>query len=387
MPSIPSNATPQMLRWARETAGLSAEEVAGLEKIYLEQLERWERGDDMPTLAQLRSLSKRYKRPLMVFYLPAPPTEFSVVKDFRHLPEREAKWSPELTYAIRHAQERQAWASDYLYENGEDENRLLGSLSLASDPRAAAAEFRKLIGVTLTAQNTCENAKAAFRLWREKIEAAGVFVFQIPKIAIEEMRGCALPDKYAPVAIINSADADAAKSFTLIHETAHLLLGESAITGGMWEFDQSPQMGTEAFCNRFAAEVLVPAEAFQKLIPKNWRDRDDEIIESAARMFRVSRAVILFRLLELKFTDRSYIDQKLRSLSSPPVRAPKGGPKQHELALSRLGHSFSRLALAAYQDSSLHAAGLSTLLGLKLKHLPDLERQLFPNQVRPGLGA
>jgi transcriptional regulator with XRE-family HTH domain len=85
--SVPSNATPAMLEWARKSANLTIEAVADAEKLQPETIQKWERGSGTPSLSRLRKLAKRYKRPLMVFYLPAPPTEFAVVKvrDFRVL--------------------------------------------------------------------------------------------------------------------------------------------------------------------------------------------------------------------------------------------------------------------------------------------------------------
>ena len=90
--SIPSNATPTMLKWARTKTGLSVEDVANVEKITIERVNNWENGSETPTLARLRRLAKRYKRPTMVFYLPKPPKDFTVETSLATEAYLRSKW-------------------------------------------------------------------------------------------------------------------------------------------------------------------------------------------------------------------------------------------------------------------------------------------------------
>lgn len=375
-----------MLKWARESAGLSAQDVASAERIYLDQLLQWERGDSTPTISMLRRLGKRYKRPLMVFYLPEPPQGFSVVKDFRHLSDAKSTLSPQLRYAIRRAQERQAWASEYLIENGVPANELVGSLAPDSDLSEASRQIRTRLGITVSDQAACKSALEAFRIWRDGIESLGVFVFQATHVDVTEMRGCALPDQYAPVILINSKDADVAKNFTLFHELGHLLLGESALTGSESVFPHAIHSNAERFCNRFAAEVLVPRDDIRQEFPEDWELNEDELLRSAARRYAVSRAVVAYRLVEVGLASRDWLAAKWNSLQSAPKDG--GGPQpQHLLTLSRNGNAFSRLATSAYHGGYIHGGTLYSLLGMKLKHLPQLESVLYPAQIQAGLRA
>ena len=70
---------PEMLRWARERAGLT---VGDLERRF-PKLERWERGEARPTLKQLEGLAKATRTPVGYLFLPEPPVEQVPIPDFR----------------------------------------------------------------------------------------------------------------------------------------------------------------------------------------------------------------------------------------------------------------------------------------------------------------
>src|SRR3989338_380765 len=99
--TIPVN--PDMLRWARETAGLKIEDVARKFKKDNTEILSWESGEDSPTYVQLEKLAYEiYKRPLAIFFFPEPPQEESPKQSFRTLPEQEILMlTPRLRFLIR----------------------------------------------------------------------------------------------------------------------------------------------------------------------------------------------------------------------------------------------------------------------------------------------
>lgn len=374
-----------MLVWARQTAGFADPESAAIaENIDADTLRAWESGDGTPSLAVLRKLAKRYKRPTMVFYLPSPPKQFSVVKDFRLLAKTERRpFSPELRHAIRAAQERQAWAVELLQDQGLDKSELVGSVALDDEPEDVARSLRTRLGVTLAEQGACEYESQAFQLWRRSVENAGVFVFQT-SLELSEIRGCSLANDYAPAVLVNSRDTYSARIFTLIHEVAHVLLGESAVSGaGDESFRPTPRRKVERFCNRVAAGTLIPAADFKARVPADWMSHDDEVIRVLSKTYRVSRPVIVLRLFETDLADKRYVDRKL-SLVSRKASPPSPGPvPQHTKAIARCGHSFARMAVSAYRGGDINGSALTALIGMKLKHLPTLESNLFRSRATP----
>ena len=81
---------PKVIRWARQTIGLSIAEVALRLKRPKEEIESWETGDASPSYPQLEKLAYQiYKRPLAVFFLPEPPEEATPEREFRTLPQTD----------------------------------------------------------------------------------------------------------------------------------------------------------------------------------------------------------------------------------------------------------------------------------------------------------
>ncbi len=84
---IPVN--PDVLRWARETAGWSLEDVALKMQKDIDTVSAWERGEAAPTYIQLEKLAYQiFNRPLALFFFPAPPEEKTPKRSFRTLSEQ-----------------------------------------------------------------------------------------------------------------------------------------------------------------------------------------------------------------------------------------------------------------------------------------------------------
>jgi transcriptional regulator with XRE-family HTH domain len=75
--------TPQVLAWARETAGLSLEEAATKLSVSPNRLAAMEAGEVDPTRKQVDNFARVFRRPMVAFFLRNPPAPAPPVADFR----------------------------------------------------------------------------------------------------------------------------------------------------------------------------------------------------------------------------------------------------------------------------------------------------------------
>lgn len=73
--------TPEVIKWARETARYSIEDAAKYLKVSVKKLNAWETGAEFPTIKQAEKMAKFYKRPFAAFFLPEVP-KFLTLKNF-----------------------------------------------------------------------------------------------------------------------------------------------------------------------------------------------------------------------------------------------------------------------------------------------------------------
>ena len=295
---------PELLRWARERVGRSIVSLTGK----FPKLEQWERGEVKPTLKQLEHFAKATLVPVGYLFLREPPVERVPIPDLRTIGDwRVEHPSPDLLETIYLCQRRQTWYRDYARSIGEDPRSFVGSASLDAGVEDVAAAMRNALGFDLEARREYATWTEALRRFIEQADEQGVLVMvsgvvgsnNHRKLDPDEFRGFALADDLAPLVFINGADTKAAQMFTLAHELAHLWLGESALS------DAAPALlptgRIESWCNRVAAEFLVPLAVLREEAP---HADPLSMVEVLARRFKVSTLVILRRLLDARRLSR-----------------------------------------------------------------------------------
>src|SRR5690606_37320061 len=110
--------TPNVLKWARESARMTEEIAATKVSVPIEKLKEWEEGTDQPTIKQAQKLAKAYKRPFALFFLPDIPRDFQPLQDFRKSGSKSLTTSS--VFIIREVQQKQAWISDVYSDNQEE---------------------------------------------------------------------------------------------------------------------------------------------------------------------------------------------------------------------------------------------------------------------------
>jgi Zn-dependent peptidase ImmA (M78 family)/transcriptional regulator with XRE-family HTH domain len=302
--SLAAPINPDLLVWARKTAGYSVEAAAGKLGLKPDKLDAIERGSAPPSFAQIEKAADVYMRPLAVFFLPQAPETQAAAHDFRLQPGvSQRPYPPRLNAEIRQAQLRRDDALELAREIEQEIPSFPHQASIDETPEAIAARVRQFLGITLDSQFAFRRADDALKAWKAAVEQQSVLVFETSRIPQEEMRGVSLPGDVLPIVILNGGDAHAGRTFTLLHELTHLLLRQSGVCDMVPIEDGSPDARVEAFCNAVAGHVLVPAEALLKALPRQGvQEWTMEELADLARQFSVSRYVILRRLLTVGHT-------------------------------------------------------------------------------------
>ena len=385
--------TPSVMRWARERARLTLEEAAARIGRPAEEIEAWENDEKRPSLAQARRASEAYKRSLAVFYLPEPPEEFDTLKDFRQLPGTQASdYSPELALIIRQLYSRQEWKREYSIRHGTPPVAFVGAATSSESSVGLAGSIRATLGMSIQEQFSCADARSALNVWVSKAEHLGVCVCREGKIDLDEARGIALADEYAPFIYINATDSYAGRQFTLLHELVHLWINEPGLSNlaNINKAPRSPDAATEAFCNRTAALTLVPPTEFAAEWSKRTPDEHlEERIETVARNFNVSDEVIARRLLDMDVisqADYLRLRAAYRERWNEHKDQNKGGGNYYLNALSFNGHAFTRTVLSARYSGEITVREASLVLGVKANNLRQLAETAGLLRPRQGGG-
>ena len=356
MTRVPVNT--ELLRWARERAGLTQDDLIGK----FRKLPERESGSIQPTLKQVEAFAHTVHVPVGYLFLTKPPEEPVPIPDFRTFAgQTVTRPSPNLLDTIYICQERQSWYRDFLRVAREPELDFVGSATVAMRPEDVAARMRETLGVDFDARQGCPTWTDALRLFIRQTDEAGVLVMTSGivmsntnrRLDPAEFRGFALSDSLAPLIFINGSDTKAAQMFTLAHELAHLRLGASALSNIGAESRQGFR-SEEAWCNDVAAELLVPLATLRAEL------RDDEpladTVPRLARAFKVSTLVILRRLLDANRLDRPSFDAAWEQKREQLKALAQGGS----------GGNFYRTTLARVSPRFARALIVSTLEGQTL---------------------
>ncbi len=389
MPGIQVPVSPDVLRWARETAGLALPDVARALKTDEDTVRGWERGDDKPNLGTARRLAEVYRRPLSAFLLPGPPKEAGTPADFR-VGSAKGRLSRDVRLAIRKGQRLQAAAAELFSALDIVPKWRRAVADKDSDPESLAAEVRSAVGIRMSQQAAWSNEGEAYRAWRGALGATGVLVLQ-DSLPLEDLRGFSLTSDGPPTIVVNSRDSESARIFTLFHELGHYLLGSGGIClpepGGSAVLSHSE----EDFCNRLAGAVLMPADDLRKTFGSYEQPGAEGTFPAGALRhlagrYRVSRQVVWYRLRTVKLITEAAFRERW-NLWSGPFPAPRktsGTPQipAATRALSERGAALVATILEAEHRQLLPLADAVDLLGVKTKDIPKLEERLARARVR-----
>lgn len=251
---------------------------------------------------QADKLTKMAGIPFGFLYLKEPPADDFFVKptlpDFRTVQDSD-DLTDNFYDTLKHIQHLQEWYKDYLQEQETLPERLpfIGKFNIRHNPKEIAQDIAGTIGFN-NEQRKKLNKDTYFNYISELLEKIGILVFKNGIVGnnthrplnVREFRGFAIADTQVPVIFINGKDAKSAQLFSLLHETAHLWLGETGISNAE---PVNIDNRVEKICNQVAAEFLVPLDEFLNL----WNDKKElqENLNLLTNEFKVSQYVIAIR--------------------------------------------------------------------------------------------
>lgn len=370
---------PELLSWARQRAGLTVAEVAATLGKPAAVVRAWEDGSAAPTYVQLERLAyKVLRRPVALFFFPEPPSEPDPEQSFRTLPDAEVEsLSADTRYRIREARAQQLALAELTGGSNPSDRQILRAVEVSSDSRETADRVRRYLGVPMEVQtDTWKTSDEALRAWRAAIEAAGVFVFK-HSFKQREVSGFSLFYPEFPLVVINNSTATTRQIFTLFHELAHLLLQVSGVTKADDRYITSlagEPRRVEVFCNQFAADLLAPVEHVRTAVKR--LGTTDESVATVAATYKVSREVILRRLLDLRLITRAHYERKAAEWARQRVARGSGG-NYYRTHASYLSERYARLAFSSYYQGSIPVEKLADFLNVSVKSVPGLEQAIL----------
>lgn len=358
-----------VLRWAAQRARLHDEDLSARFRKW----PLWLTGEAQPTLKQLEDFAKLTHTAIGYFFLPEPPQLALPVPDFRTLRDQAlAEPSSALLDTLYLCQQRQDWYRDYARVHGLSALAFIGSARIQDAPELVAQHMRETLGLSAEERRQLPTWTDALRQLINKSEDAGVLVMASSivgsnshrKLDVEEFRGFALADELAPLIFLNGSDSKAAQMFTLAHELAHLWLGATGVSDT--DAGQVPEQQTERWCNRVAAELLVPLEALRAAYRPDAPIPDE--IQRLAREFKVSTLVALRRLFDAGFIEQGRLWQHYREeqarLKALEQRGSGGGDFYRTLG-ARTSKRFARAIVSSTLEGQTLFQDAFRMLGVR----------------------
>ena len=343
---------PEVLKTLRENAGYDIDELAKKLDVKPEKISKVEQGEDDFTIKQIKKLSDIYKVPLAAFFSDEIP-HLPSLPDYRV--NRDKKIPPYVNMAIRRAK--------YLSETIKDisgKRTIIPQFPKDMTPKELANALRNFL-----------NPNPPERVYPGKIldyykklleEKMNLIVIEYP-LKAEDVRAFVIKDDLS-VIVLNESDEVPVKLFSLFHELGHLLRGEV----GLCSITMEENMDIERYCNRFAAEFLMPEEKFINMVRKY--GKSPEQLRKLQRIFGVSIHAMMIRLLNLGLISQEEYDNFKKSFKK---KEEKGGPKNWEAVYKkRAGYLVIEEVSKAHKRGDISFYEAMQILDVKTKYAEKL---------------
>lgn len=296
------NISAAVLHWVMRTVQLDT-----LPPQIVEYLSKWVNGEKEPTFNQVEKVSNATGIPLGYFFLQQPPHESIPLMEYRTIKSVAFEQpSRNLIETIHDMEMVRDWTREHMKTENLPTPNCVGMFKHEQNYVRCATIIRKVLGLTEDWFTKSKTVNDSFRFIRNAISNIGVLVMMNGIVGnnthrvldIDEFRAFAMIDEYAPLIFINTNDSGNGKLFSLLHEFAHICIGESDFFNDRNNI-ATPVRPVEVLCNAIAAEILVP----QNLFLREWNESiqiytEKETIEALAKYFKCGITVIARKALD-----------------------------------------------------------------------------------------
>ncbi|MCX6666507.1 MAG: ImmA/IrrE family metallo-endopeptidase [Euryarchaeota archaeon] len=349
---------PEMLQWAIRRSGQNTKDLAAR----FPKLNNWLGETSCPTLKQLENFANATSTPIGYLFLTHPLEEKVPIPDYRKIiNNQECLPSPDLLETIYLCQQRQEWYRNFSRSMGDEPLPFVGKVTLNDDVVRTATEIRQTLDMDIDERSNVPTWTEALRRFIVQADTIGILVMvngvvgsnNHRKLDPQEFRGFALSDDIAPLVFINGADTKAAQMFTLAHEIAHIWLGRSALSDA--EASEVPNNEIEQWCNKVAAELLVPLEVIRKEYCKDHPLPEE--MNRLAKYFKVSTLVILRRIHDAGGLNQTQMWQAYKNELQRLQKIPGGGGGDFYLTqIARVSRRFAQaLVISTLEGQTLYS--------------------------------
>lgn len=352
-----------LINWAIARAGYNEPDFF----LQFPIIKEWIQNKKKLTLKQVEIISNKLHVPFGYLLLKSPPVEKLPIPYFRSINSNKTI-NLNVFDTILSIKRRQEWLIEYLDENKYDQLDFIGKYNISDEIEVIINDIKNNLGIE-------DGWASRFNTWEEtlsflttKIEELGIIIVfngivennTHRPIPVEDCRGFVIVDKLAPFMFINSTDGKAAQMFTIIHELVHLWLGESA------GFENNKLLPAndpiEIFCDKVAAELLVPTKLFIEVWNKN------KNFKTLSKHFKVSSIVIARRALDLRLISKKdffiYYESYLNDLRNKKNKISSGGDF-FATQKRRLNLRFANYVNTAVKENKLLFRDAYKITGLK----------------------
>jgi Zn-dependent peptidase ImmA (M78 family)/transcriptional regulator with XRE-family HTH domain len=367
-----------VVEWARLRSGFTYAQIGNKLRVTEDQIIAWEKNQAHPPFDKAQQLADFLGVPFGYLFLSSAPVEKLPIKDFRLLPD-SYRPSANFLNLINDVLLRRDWYREFLEEEKEKPLAFVGAFTARDDPKVVAADIRSKLHISPSLRMSSYTWSDYMTSLARHADEARILVMRSSllghntskRLSRQEFQGFAISDKFAPVVFVNTADFVTAQTFTLIHELAHIWIGQSAVSNPnpiILDAPRGPALSVpriEQFCNQVAVEVLVPRLEFTD----EWKTSTDRevMVEKLSSHFWVSTAVIVRRAYELNKIKREDFFNLLEHFKTKlRPRQKKGQPAYFRNIAPRVSRRVTRAVLSDLKSGRMLYRDAASILSLSV---------------------